>query len=96
MHRYLVITRAGREMTIDITFPGDQPWDESRSMCLACGDGRDFPAGDDPDADKTPIARTTRSVGLAGGNELAHRLGRRREGGLRAQHGGGHPGRRGH
>ena len=24
-------------------------------MCLACGDGRDFPAGDDPDADKAAL-----------------------------------------
>ena len=42
-------------MTIDITFPGDQAWDKHRSMCLACGQGRDFPAGDDPDADKAAL-----------------------------------------
>jgi hypothetical protein len=55
VHRYLVITLAGREVTIDITFPAGQPWDGHRSMCLACGDGRDFPAGDDPDADKAAL-----------------------------------------
>ena len=55
VHRYLVIVLAGREVTIDITFPGDQAWDGHRSMCLACGDGRDFPAGDDPDADKAAL-----------------------------------------
>jgi len=46
---------AGQEVTIDITFPGDQAWDKHRSMCLACGQGRDFPAGDDPDADKAAL-----------------------------------------
>jgi hypothetical protein len=55
VHRYLVITLAGQDVTIDITFPGDQPWDGCGSMRLACGDGHDFPAGDDPDADKTAL-----------------------------------------
>jgi hypothetical protein len=45
VHRYLMIILAGQEVTIDITFPGDQAWDGRRSMCLACGEGRDFPAG---------------------------------------------------
>jgi len=35
--------------------PGDQAWDGQRSMCLACGEGRDFPAGDDPDAEKAAL-----------------------------------------
>lgn len=55
VHRYLVMTLAGREATIDVTFPADQPWDGRRSMRLACGDGRDFPAGDDPDAGKAAL-----------------------------------------
>ncbi len=55
VHRYVVITLAGREVTIDITFPAGQPWDGHQSMNLACGDGRDFPAGDDPDADKAAL-----------------------------------------
>jgi hypothetical protein len=55
VHRYLVIVLAGQEVTVDITFPGDQAWDGHRSMSLACGDGRDFPAGDDPDADKAAL-----------------------------------------
>ena len=46
---------AGQEVAIDITLPGGLPWDGHRSMCLACGDGRDFPAGDDPDADKPAL-----------------------------------------
>ena len=55
VHRYLVIILAGQEVTIDITFPADQAWDGHRSMCLACGDGHDFPAGDDPDAEKAAL-----------------------------------------
>jgi hypothetical protein len=55
VHRYLVITLAGREVTIDITFPAGDSWDGCQSMCLACGDGQDFPAGDDPDADKAAL-----------------------------------------
>jgi len=55
VHRYLVIILAGREVRIDITFPGDQAWDGHRSMPLACGQGRDFPAGDDPDAEKAAL-----------------------------------------
>ena len=55
VHRYLVIILGGQEVTIDITFPGDQAWDGHRSMRLACGEGRDFPAGDDPDAEKAAL-----------------------------------------
>ena len=55
VHRYLVMTLAAREVTIDVTFPADQPWDGRRSMRLACGDGRDYPAGDDPDAGKAAL-----------------------------------------
>jgi hypothetical protein len=58
VHRYLVMILAGQEVTIDITFPGDQAWDGHRSMCLACGDGHDFPAGDDPDAEKAALEAT--------------------------------------
>jgi hypothetical protein len=55
VHRYLVVILAGQQVMIDITFPGDQAWDGHRSMCLACGEGRDFPAGDDPDAEKAAL-----------------------------------------
>lgn len=55
VHRYLVITLAGRELIIDITFPARPPWDGHGPMGLACGDGRDFPAGADPDADKAAL-----------------------------------------
>jgi hypothetical protein len=55
VHRYLVMTHAGQDVTIDVTFPDDPAWDGHRSMSLACGDGRDFPAGEDPDADKAAL-----------------------------------------
>lgn len=55
VHRYLVIILAGQDVTIDITFPGDQAWDGHRSMSLACGAGHDFPAGDYPDAEKAAL-----------------------------------------
>lgn len=55
VHRYLVLTRAGQPVTIDITFPATRPWDGSGSMSLACGEGPDFPAGDDPDGDKAAL-----------------------------------------
>jgi len=55
VHRYLIITVDGRDLRIDATFPGDPPWDGYQSMRLACGDGRDFPAGDDPEADKAAL-----------------------------------------
>ena len=55
VHRYLVIILAGQQVTIDITFPGDQAWDGHRPMSLACGEGRDFPAGDDPDGEKAAL-----------------------------------------
>jgi hypothetical protein len=55
VHRYLLITLVGGNVTIDITFPGDPAWDGNRSMGLAYGDGRDYPAGEDPDADKAAL-----------------------------------------
>ena len=73
MHRYLVITLGGQDVRIDVTFPGDPVWDGHRSMRLACGDGRDFPAGEDLDADKAaleasycdPLAREPFTAALA-------------------------------
>lgn len=55
VHRYLVMTLGGRDVTIDVTFPGDPAWDGHRPMRLACGVGRDFPAGEDPDAGKAAL-----------------------------------------
>ncbi len=55
VHRYLLLTLHGRTVRVDATFPGDVPWDGRSDMPLACGDGPDFPAGDDPDADKCAL-----------------------------------------
>lgn len=55
VHRYLVITLDNQDVIIDITFPGDPPWGGHGSMRLACGDGQDFLAGDDPGADKAAL-----------------------------------------
>ena len=55
VHRYLVISPGSADVVIDVTFPGDAPWDGRSSMPLACGPGQDFAAGDDPDADKAAL-----------------------------------------
>ena len=36
-------------------FPGDPPWDGHTSIPLACGEGQDFPASDDPAAGKAAL-----------------------------------------
>jgi hypothetical protein len=55
VHRYLLLAYGGQDVIIDVTFPGDPPWDGHSSMPLACGDGQDFPAGDDPAAEKAAL-----------------------------------------
>lgn len=52
IHRYIVIRVAGRDITVDATFPGDEPWDGVTPLAVACGPGEDVPAGDDADAEK--------------------------------------------
>jgi len=54
VHRYLEITLGGRRVKIDVTFPGPA-WDGLSSLPLACGAGFDYPAGDDPDAEKRTL-----------------------------------------
>jgi hypothetical protein len=51
VHRYLTAEIEGRRVVIDATFPGP-PWDGKESLPLACGPGKDFPAGLDPDSEK--------------------------------------------
>jgi hypothetical protein len=41
-------------VAIDATFPGEA-WDGRSSLPLTCGPGRDYPAGEDPDAEKTAL-----------------------------------------
>ncbi len=54
VHRYLTITLEGQRIEIDATFPGPA-WDGRSSLPLACGYGHDFPAGEDPDAEKRAL-----------------------------------------
>jgi hypothetical protein len=56
VHRYITISLDGQRAQIDATFPGPA-WDGRSSMPLACGPGRDYPAGEDPDADKRALER---------------------------------------
>ncbi|MFZ1155251.1 MAG: hypothetical protein WAN93_10135 [Solirubrobacteraceae bacterium] len=51
VHRYLLVTIDGQQLTIDATFPG-APWDGRSSLLLACGPAEDMPAGDHPDQEK--------------------------------------------
>ncbi len=55
VHRYLLISLDGTDVVIDVTFPADPRWDGARSMRLACGDGKDFAAGPDPDLAKARL-----------------------------------------
>lgn len=54
VHRYLEVTLGGQRVEIDATFPGP-PWDGISSLPLACGAGTNYPAGDDPDAEKRAL-----------------------------------------
>jgi hypothetical protein len=54
VHRYLAVTLGGQRVEIDATFPGPA-WDGLSSLPLACGAGMDYPAGDDPDAEKRAL-----------------------------------------
>jgi hypothetical protein len=54
VHRYLTIMLGGKRVEIDATFPGPA-WDGRSSLALACGAGTDFPAGDDPEAEKRAL-----------------------------------------
>ena len=55
VHRYLLIRVGGRQITLDVTFPGGEPWDGRSSLPLACGPGEDVAAGDNPDWDKRAL-----------------------------------------
>jgi hypothetical protein len=54
VHRYLTIALHDRRINIDATFPGE-PWDGRSALPLACGPGRDCPAGEHPDAEKRDL-----------------------------------------
>jgi hypothetical protein len=54
VHRYLLVTLQGARVSLDTTLPGLR-WDGRSALAIACGPGRDFPAGADPDADKRAL-----------------------------------------
>jgi hypothetical protein len=54
VHTYMTIDLAGRTLRIDATVPG-AAWNGRDDMDLACGDGRDVEAGDDPAATKAML-----------------------------------------
>ena len=54
VHRYLTASVAGKRVAIDATFAGEA-WDGRSSLPLACGPGRDYLAGEDPDAEKRAL-----------------------------------------
>ncbi len=54
VHRYITVTLYGRRVELDTTFPG-AAWDGRSPLPLACGSGDDYPAGDDPDAEKRAL-----------------------------------------
>jgi hypothetical protein len=54
VHRYLTVLVDSRRIVIDATFPGPA-WDGRASLPLACGPGRDYPASEDPDAEKRSL-----------------------------------------
>ena len=56
VHRYLTITLEGRRVSLDVTVSGP-PWDGRSPLALACGPGRDLPAGADPDAEMSALER---------------------------------------
>jgi hypothetical protein len=51
VHRYLLVSTEAGRVTLDVTFPGP-PWDGRSALPVAAPEGRDYPAGDEPDAEK--------------------------------------------
>ncbi len=54
VHRFLTIVVEGRRINVDATFPG-LVWDGRSSLPLACGEGHDYLAGEDPEAEKRAL-----------------------------------------
>jgi hypothetical protein len=54
VHRYITLALGGQRIEIDATFPGPA-WDGRSSLPLACGPGLDYPAGQEPDAEKRAL-----------------------------------------
>lgn len=59
VHRFLLIKLGGREVVLDVTFPGDAHWDGVSSMPVVCGPGDDVVAG----RIRTPTSAPWRAAG---------------------------------
>lgn len=56
VHTYATLELDGQHATVDVTFPLAR-WDGRSNIPLACGDGKDHPAGEDPIATKADLVR---------------------------------------
>lgn len=54
VHRYVTIALEDQRFEIDATFPGPA-WDGHSALPLACGPGQDYPAREEPDAEKRTL-----------------------------------------
>jgi hypothetical protein len=54
VHTYTVATLGGREIVLDVTYPG-AAWDGVSDMPVAAPEGEDVPAGTDPDGTKASL-----------------------------------------
>ena len=54
VHTFATIDVGGRSVVVDVTF-AIEDWDGTTDVPLACGDGTDHPAGDDPMATKADL-----------------------------------------
>ena len=55
VHTYATIARDGHAAIVDVTFPGEPRWDGRSDMPLACGEGTDHDAGEDPLSTKSAL-----------------------------------------
>jgi hypothetical protein len=55
VHTYATMLVDGRRTIIDLTFASAEPWDGRSDMPLACGEGTDVPATNDPWTQKAAL-----------------------------------------
>ncbi|MGH2758910.1 MAG: hypothetical protein ACRDKJ_05025 [Actinomycetota bacterium] len=55
VHTYATLVVDGRRWTVDVTFPSPEPWEGLSDMPLACADGVDVEAIDDPWTQKAAL-----------------------------------------
>jgi hypothetical protein len=55
VHTYAMIERDGHSTVVDVTFAREPRWDGRTDMPLACGEGTDHDAGEDPMSTKAAL-----------------------------------------